>query len=499
MHVATEIVASEPNRAARAPTDVLRLAVAVGSLLVVVLVGALFDEAIVGFVADLVQGIEALPSWLVTAVIVIGQILGIVVLVGGAVVAVVRRNWIVLALAAAAAAVAVLLTLVILPLVDDVAPQVAKVDESYTLVAPDQVVSTMGLAVLAAVVTAASPWIARRWRRAGWTVVIIATLTRFLGAQIEFDTLVAVLTGWAAGAAAIVALGAPSRRPSGESVAAGLASVGVPLARLEQASLDARGSTPYFATSRDGSSLFVKALGEDERSADLLFRVYRRIQPRDLGDEKAFSSLRRAVEHEALVAFAARDLGIRTPRVVAFANAEPNGYVLAYEAISGRSLDRLEADEMSDDVLAKVWTELARMRTHRIAHRDLRLANVFLADDGAAWIIDFGFSELAASDHLLATDLAELLASSATKVGAERAVAAGVAVVGAGAIRTALDRLGLPRLSGATRTAVKADPRLLPDLRRCIVSVSPGEGTPPGPHRQRSFAEPGPPDAPPPR
>jgi undecaprenyl-diphosphatase len=349
---------------------------------------------------------------------------------------------------------------------------VAEVDESYTLIAPDRVTSTVGLAMLAAVITAASPWIARRWRRAGWTVVIITTLTRFLGAPIEFDTLVAVLTGWTAGAAAIVALGAPSRRPSGESILAGLASVGVPLARLEQASLDARGSTPYFATSRDGSSLFVKALGEDERSADLLFRIYRRIQPRDLGDEKAFSSLRRAVEHEALVAFAARDLGVRTPRVVAFAGAEPNGYVLAYEAISGRSLDRLEPAELTDDVLAKVWTELARLRTHRIAHRDLRLANVFLADEGAAWIIDFGFSELAASDHLLATDLAELLASSTTQVGAERAVAAGVAVVGADAIVTALDRLELPRLSGATRTAMKVDPSLLPDLRRCIVSVT---------------------------
>jgi undecaprenyl-diphosphatase len=472
MQVAEKVISSEPSRTARAPTDVLRLAVAVVSLLVVVLVGALFDEAVVGFVADLIQGIETLPSWLVTAVIVIGQVLGIVVLVGGAVAAVVRRHWFLLAVAAAAAGVAVLLTLVILPLVDDVAPRVAEVDESYTLIAPDRVTSTVGLAMLAAVITAASPWIARRWRRAGWTVVIITTLTRFLGAPIEFDTLVAVLTGWTAGAAAIVALGAPSRRPSGESILAGLASVGVPLARLEQASLDARGSTPYFATSRDGSSLFVKALGEDERSADLLFRIYRRIQPRDLGDEKAFSSLRRAVEHEALVAFAARDLGVRTPRVVAFAGAEPNGYVLAYEAISGRSLDRLEPAELTDDVLAKVWTELARLRAHRIAHRDLRLANVFLADEGAAWIIDFGFSELAASDHLLATDLAELLASSTTQVGAERAVAAGVAVVGADAIVTALDRLELPRLSGATRTAMKVDPSLLPDLRRCIVSVT---------------------------
>jgi undecaprenyl-diphosphatase len=472
MPVTAEVVASEPVRAARAPTDVLRLVVAGVSLIVVVLVGALFDEAVVGFVADLIQGVETLPSWLVTAVIVFGQVLGIVVLLGGAIAAVVHRNWFLLAVAAAAAAVAVLLTLVLLPLVDDIAPRVTRVDESYTLIPPDRVPSTVGLAVLAAVVTAASPWVARRWRRAGWTVVVIATLTRFLGAPVEFDTLVAVLTGWTAGAAAIVVLGAPSRRPSGRSVAAGLASVGVPLTRLEQASLDARGSTPYFATSRDGSPLFVKALGEDERSADLMFRTYRRIQPRDLGDEKAFSSLRRAVEHEALVAFAARDLGIRTPRVVALAAAAPNGYVLAYEAISGRSLDRLDPAELTDEVLVDVWTELARLRIHRIAHRDLRLANVFLADDGEAWIIDFGFSELAASDHLLATDLAELLASSATLVGAERAVAAGVAVVGADAVVTALDRLELPRLSGATRTALKADPRLLPDLRRCIESAS---------------------------
>jgi hypothetical protein len=93
MQVAEKVISSEPSRTARAPTDVLRLAVAVVSLLVVVLVGALFDEAVVGFVADLIQGIETLPSWLVTAVIVIGQVLGIVVLVGGAVAAVVRRHW----------------------------------------------------------------------------------------------------------------------------------------------------------------------------------------------------------------------------------------------------------------------------------------------------------------------------------------------------------------------------------------------------------------------
>ncbi len=470
----TEVISSEPTRATKAPTDVLRLAVAVVSLLAVVVIGVLFDEAIVGFVADLIRGIESLPSWLVTGLVLFGQVLGVVVILGGAVMAVVRRRWLLLGITAAAAGVAVLLTLLIRPIVDHFEPQVADVDASYTLVPADRVASAVGLAILAAIVTAAAPWISRRWRRAGWTVVILAMLTRFLGAPVEFDTLVAVLAGWTAGAAAIVLVGAPSRRPTGESIAAGLAAVGVPLARLEQASLDARGSTPYFATGRDGTALFVKALGDDERSADLLFRAYRRIQPRDLGDEKAFSTLRRAVEHEALVALAARDLGIRTPRIVGFATAEPNGFVLAYEAIAGRSLDRLEPAEMTDEVLAGVWSEFSLMRAHRIAHRDLRLANVFLADDGDAWIIDFGFSELAASDQLLATDLAELLASSTTQVGADRAVAAGLAAVGPEALVTALDRLELPRLSGATRTAMKADPSLLPGLRQTITAAAAG-------------------------
>ena len=470
----TEIISSEPGRVTKAPTDALRLVVAAVTLLLVVLVGALFDEAIVGFIADLTSGIAALPEWLVTGLVLFGQVLGMVVIVGGAAIALFHRHWFLLGITAAAAGVAVLLTLLIRPIVDSLEPSVADVNESYTLLSPDVVASAVGLAMLAAVVTAAGPWIARRWRRAGWTVVILATFTRFLGAPIEFDTIVAVLAGWTAGAAAIVLVGAPSRRPTGASIADGLAAVGVPLARLEQANLDARGSTPYMAVARDGTALFVKALGDDERSADVMFRVYRRLQPRDLGDERSFSTLRRAVEHEALVALAARDVGIRTPRLAAFATAEPSGFVLAYEAIAGRSLDRVEPAELTNEVMADVWSQLTVMRTHRIAHRDLRLANVFLADDGEAWIIDFGFSELAASDQLLATDIAELLASSTTKIGAGRAVAAGLAAVGPEALTTALDQLELPRLSGATRTAMKADAALLPRLREELTAATIG-------------------------
>ena len=112
-------------------------------------------------------------------------------------------------------------------------------------------------------------------------------LNHFLVTPASFDTLRAVLCGWLAGAAALVVLGGPSRRPTVATVSAGLAGVGVPLAHLEQASVDARGSTPYFGATTDGQALFVKALGVDQRSADLLFRMYRDRRPTPAGRRAA--------------------------------------------------------------------------------------------------------------------------------------------------------------------------------------------------------------------
>ena len=106
-------------------------------------------------------------------------------------------------------------------------------------------------------------------------------------------------------------------------------------------------------------------------------------------------------------------LGIRTPRILGVADAGLDGMVLAYEAIDGISADRV--DDIDDDALIAVWSMVHRLHDMRIAHRDLRLANILLDADRTAWLIDFGFSELAASDQLLGTDVAELLASTAAR------------------------------------------------------------------------------------
>ena len=469
-----EVHESPPVAAERSPADILRVGVAAVSLVVVLLLQWLAGDTAVEQTQRFLRGLDQLPSWLVTAVLALTWLTGLAAFVGGAVVAVAQERWRALGAAAVGGAMALVLSW-LLALVDEpTSPPVGRTIDALDWFVESPLATQLVVAVGAGVATAVAPWVGRTWRRAAWAVVIGVMFGRALVTPLDLASLRAVLAGWLAGALAVVILGAPPRRASGAGIAGGLAKVGVPVRRIDQASLDARGSVPYFAEAEDGRRLFVKALGRDERSADVLFRFYRRMVPRDLGDEKGFRSLRRAVEHEALVALAARDIGVRTPRFVTVATADPSAFVLAYEGIDGRSLDRVEPDDVADDVLDAIWSQVRTLRDRRVAHRDLRLANVFLAADGAVWMIDFGFSELAASDTLLATDVAELLAATSLHVGVDRAVASAERVVGPEAAATALGRLQPWALSGATRTALKERPGHLDELRD---RVSQGAGS----------------------
>ncbi len=258
--------------------------------------------------------------------------------------------------------------------------------------------------------------------------------------------------GMLIGAAILLILGRHRLAPNGHDITEGLASLGIDVIDIKPLDVDARGSAPWIATLRDNSRLFVKALGRDERSADLLFRAYRWVRLRKTGDHRPFVSLQRAVEHEALVALQAAALGTRTPRIIGVADAGIDGMVLAYEAIDGTSAD--QHDDLDDDTLDAIWSMVHGLHRRRIAHRDLRLANIFIASDGLPWMIDFGFAELAASDQMLGTDVAELLASTAAVVGADRAVAAAHRTSAVSELERAMPWLQPLALSSATREAI---------------------------------------------
>lgn len=277
--------------------------------------------------------------------------------------------------------------------------------------------------------------------------------------------------GLVAGSAVALIFGTPSLQPGRDELIAGLSRSGVEIATLEPAEVDARGSTPWVGTMADGHGVFVKAFSVEQRAADLLFRALRWLQLRRSGDRAPEMSLKRAAEHEALVSHHVQTFDLPSPRLLAVADLGDNNVALAYEKFRGHSLDQVEAEAITDDVLRQLWGHVERLRTHGIAHRDLRLANAFLRDDGNVALVDFGFAELAADSDQLDADVAELLAATACAVGVDRAVEAAVTVLGRGPLERARDSLQPLALSAATRAQVTAD-STLEDLRASVEEVT---------------------------
>src|SRR5690606_36031893 len=83
--------------------------------------------------------------------------------------------------------------------------------------------------------------------------------------------------------------------------------------------------------------------------------------------------------------------------------------LLAFEAIEGDSLDRVGSDAVTDDLLDSIGAQVVTLQDHGIAHRDLRLADAFVAADGALYVIDLRLAETAASPLLRATVVSALL------------------------------------------------------------------------------------------
>ena len=450
----------------RSPSDVLRTLVYATATVVLVVLAAWAEDAILGFEEDAIALLTFLTP---TAERVLAGLMAIAVAVVGVgylVVPLVTRRYRLFGYVVAAGVVSAWTMQGIEWWLDRESPVtlVNEVAERGGL--SDDLVTTWGLAQLVAVFVVLAPFVSRRWRRfGGWLLALVVVIRLIVAVHLPLTIFVSLTWGAAIGAATLYAFGRPDRRPRHEAIVRALRRGGLPLADLEAAAVDARGSTPYFGTLDDGSRVFVKVLGGEERAADLMFRAYRYLRFKDVGDERPFSSLRRTVEHEALVALYARDVGIRTPRLRSVVDVGADSMVLAYDLINGGSLDRVDPAEIDDGVLANLWGQAGNLLRQRIAHRDLRLANVFVDDVDQAWIIDFGFSEVAATDELLAADTAQLLASLTVAVGAERAVDTAITAIGVDAVADALPRLQPQALSGATQEALKNQSGALDELR----------------------------------
>lgn len=325
-------------------------------------------------------------------------------------------------------------------------------------------------AVAAALATVAAGHTSRRTRRAAWVGVWLVALARvFVGAHLPLDVLGGAALGWAVGGIVHLARGTPGHVPAPTEIAAALAGAGWGPSTVEPLSVDARGSIPYRATSAAGV-LFVKAMGRDQRDADLLYRLGRFLAFRETGDEAPFATPKHQLEHEAYLALLATRAGVRVPEVVLSTSTGDETWLEAQRFVDAVPLSRLDPDRIDDALLTDLWTQVARSRAAGLAHRDLRLANVMVDPAGRCWLVDWGFGEAGATARVLDRDVAELLAATATVVGPGRAVAAAVATVGPEAVAGAAPLLQPLALSAGTRRGVLAVPGLLEALRSALAA-----------------------------
>ena len=374
---------ARPRDHIRSSVDVLRLIVSVALVVTGVFVANVFDSSFLGLSEDGASSLEGLPAWVrqipatVLAVAVVSSILG--TLLWALATTRFRRFVMLLTGAVLAGGASIAAGEAIYSLVDgpvraafDSPPDGWRFGLAGDRIRPGDPV----LAAAVAVLGVSTSWLRRSLtHRLALIVAVYAVASSVIAGVPAVGVLSDLGLGLAVASVLLLAFGRHDLAPDEQEIHDAVESIGVDVLQLDQLEEGGLGrSGPWIGTSGAGDRFFTKVLGRDERSADLMFRAYRWFRLRKTGDHRRFVSLRRAVEHEALVALQARALGIRTPRILGVTDAGVDGMVLAYDALDGRPADQV--DDISDETLESIWTMVGLLHSKRIAHQDLRLANI---------------------------------------------------------------------------------------------------------------------------
>ncbi|MFI9082231.1 lysylphosphatidylglycerol synthase domain-containing protein [Streptomyces sioyaensis] len=319
------------------------------------------------------------------------------------------------------------------------------------------------LAPVIAYMTAVGMYRRPRWRVAMWCVLLLDAFAVLVGRYTTpFAIITTVLIGWTVAYGTLYAVGSPNVRPTGQNLLAGLRRVGfhpVSALRAEDAGADQPEHTDrgrrYLVTLEDGPPIDVTVVDREQQAQGFFYRVWRRLSLRGINQRRSLQSLRQALEQEALLAYAAIAAGANAPKLIATSELGPDAVMLVYEHIAGRSFDALADEEITDTLMHSAWRQVEALQSRRIAHRRL-VGDALLVDrSGNIVLTELRGGEIAAGDLVLRMDIAQLLATCGLRVGAERAVAAAVEVLGPDAVADSLPLLQPIALSRTTRATLR--------------------------------------------
>ncbi|MEU5048372.1 flippase-like domain-containing protein [Streptomyces sp. NPDC021096] len=304
-----------------------------------------------------------------------------------------------------------------------------------------------------------------RWRVAMWGVLLLDAFAVLVnGYTTPFSIVTTVLIGWTVAYGTLYAVGSPNVRPTGQHLLAGLRHVGfkpVSALRTEEDTPEAEPSAHpdrgrrYLVTLEDGPPLDVTVVDREQQAQGFFYRVWQRLALRGIIQRRSLVSLRQALEQEALLAYAAIAAGANAPKLIATSELGPDAVMLVYEHIGGRTLDALPDEEITDELMAGAWRQVQALQSRRIAHRRLDGDALLVDRSGNVVLTDLRGGEIAAGDLVLRMDVAQLLTTLGLRVGAERAVAAAVAVIGPEAVADSLPLLQPIALTRSSRATLR--------------------------------------------
>jgi glycosyltransferase 2 family protein len=457
----------------RRPLDLARFAVAISLVLGTIALGYFATSTTAGLDTDIEGGVALLPSLVVLALNVVGGIGSLGLPIAGSISLIVRRRLRQLF----DSLVALFLAVTVLSIVSIV---IGGLDNPRLLIAMAGSTSSANgstapiLGGILAFITVARLMSRRPWNVLSSVVMVSLILVTLLSSGIALAGIgFSLAVGWAIGLLTRYALGTSTTRPSGAAVAAAMERGGYPITELRIANLTSRGRR-YSAITRNGDPLRITILDRDLEGAGLVNAAWTSLRLRDEPGKGAFN-LRKAVEHAALVAYAAQAAGAPVPRLLLATEVGPDSVALVYQQIPGTPFDELP--DITDTELDSAWRAIRTLHEHQMSHRALSSRHLLRGPENSTWLLGTDQGSIAASDVAIRLDLAELLCSLAMLTSVERSVSSARRVLGSDAIARALPALQPVALSPGTRKALRKHKGMIIALRDAIVELRPDADT----------------------
>ncbi|MCW2562579.1 MAG: hypothetical protein JWQ31_1139, partial [Mycobacterium sp.] len=307
------------------------------------------------------------------------------------------------------------------------------------------------IAMLAAVLTVSGPWLPARWKRSWWTLLLaFVPIHLVVSAVVPARSLLGLAVGWFVGALVVLVVGTPALEVPLDGAVRALARRGFSVASLSVVHPAGRGPLVLTARSQEpDSTAIVEMYGPNQRSGGFLRQFWRWLRLRNSETAPLQASMRRAVEHRALMAIAIGDVGVANSSTLAMAALDRGWTLYAHTPPSGTGIK----DFIGEGAVALVWESLGTLHDHQISHGDLRNKEITI-DDGTARFGGFGNAEYGANDEQLKADVAQLLVTTTDVYGAAPAVGAAVDVFGKDAVLLASRRLTKSAMPSRIRKSV---------------------------------------------